>query len=112
MSRIDLFISTTFENLVAALSCLLASLSFSTMEQLASGDPRPVWQYLLSSPLALLLFICASVCVTTRLYSGSRQSRSSQYEQGTPITHPYWLPYVGHAPMIATGFDLVLAQAR
>ncbi|KAF3769506.1 cytochrome P450 [Cryphonectria parasitica EP155] len=66
-------------------------------------------------PVTALVITFIVICITTRLVtsrSDNSQAKSYIHDAQIPPAVPYWIPYLGHIPQMAFGFNSFLAGLR
>lgn len=76
---------------------------------------RTALVYVQEQPLTSLILTFIAICITTRLVTGQNstsQSGSSLLSVKLPPSAPYWVPYLGHIPQLASNGDKFFASLR
>lgn len=71
--------------------------------------------YVQAQPLTSLILTFLAICLTTRLVTGqsaTSRSPSSSKTARLPPAAPYWLPYFGHLPQLASNGDTFFTSLR
>lgn len=71
--------------------------------------------YVQAQPLTSLILTLVAICITTRLVTGQSAtscSPSPSKNAKRPPAAPYWLPYFGHLPQLASNGDTLFASLR
>lgn len=71
--------------------------------------------YVRQQPYTSFILTVIAICITTRLFTGlnaSSGSGSSLKNARLPPSAPYWIPYFGHLPQLASNGDSFFASLR